>query len=54
MHRIGAKNVLANPLEFVILSEAKNRVPRVYPLGLYRPNRICNDEILRFAQNDSP
>jgi hypothetical protein len=43
---------VANQLRIVILSEAKNLVLFVLSLVSYKAERICRDEILRFAQND--
>jgi len=43
---------LSSPLDFVILNEVKNLVPRVHCWGLYNVKSICICEILRVAQND--
>jgi hypothetical protein len=42
----------ANPDSLVILSDAKNLVPRVPSLLLYNVKSICICEILHFVQND--
>jgi hypothetical protein len=48
----GRGTLSSNDLVRMVVSRAKDLVPRVHSLGLYNVKSVCSCEILQFVQND--